>query len=365
MVNSVVQLSCLRSLRVVLVAGVLSAVSSMIAARSVAFDSRNDVPVVETFPIGLPAPPSVVESRSALVDYGQFLFQSPLLSRDGSIACVSCHDPSRALAGPARVAIGIGGEVGRRHPPALFNLYAANVLMWDGRAPNLDQQIHLPLESSSEMDIDWPAALGRLSKSSESLAFLTRSERQIIDKTLVLAALASYVGTLVSGGSAFDRYYYAGDERALSEDAKEGLTVFVRKARCSSCHLLTGYSALLTDNNFHSVGVGAADGKYKDAGRFEVTAREGDRGLFKTPSLRNVALRPYFMHDGSMGSLREVVNYYNRGGNRGALNLDQRIRPLFMSEAETEKLLTFLNSLNSPIVSYRPWLRSNGATPVP
>jgi cytochrome c peroxidase len=291
------------------------------------------------------------------VDYGQFLFQTTLLSRDQSIACVSCHDPSHALSGPRRLAIGIAGAVGRRHPPALINLYAANALMWDGRAPSLAEQIHLPLESPSEMDVDWPLALRRLSDHSASHALLAAD--RTINRPLVLRALAAYVRSLVAGASDFDRYYFQDDQTALSEQAKEGLLLFVRRGRCSSCHLTTGYSALLTDNNFHSIGIGFADGRYKDAGRFEVTAREADRGLFKTPSLRNVSLRRYFMHDGSMTSLREVVDYYDRGGNRGAVNLDERIRPLFMTVREKENLLAFLGSLNSPIVSYRPRPRSD------
>jgi cytochrome c peroxidase len=328
---------------------------SALDAGSLAFEAGYSSPA-EDLPLGLPRMVSV-EANPALVAYGEFLFHTPVLSRDHSTACVSCHDPSRAFSGPAPTAIGIGGAIGRRHPPALLNLYAANSLMWDGRAPTLAEQIRLPLESPSEMNIDWPAALRCLRDHEESRAFLKPLGEPNLGRSLVLTALASYVRSLVSGASAFDRYYFQNVETALSEQAKEGLTLFIRRGRCSTCHTLTGYSALLTDNNFHSIGIGFADGRYKDAGRFEVTGRDADRGLFKTPSLRNVALRSYFMHDGSMPTLRGVVEYYNRGGNRGAPNLDERIRPLFMSARDIENLLAFLGSLNSPILSHRPWLR--------
>jgi cytochrome c peroxidase len=319
---------------------------------SFAVESEYALSASEIVPLGLPAPPVSESNDPMLVGYGQFLFQSPFLSRDQSISCASCHHLSRALSGPEPVAIGIGGAVGRRHPPSLFNLYAARALMWDGRATSLAEQIQLPLQSASEMDIDWPSARRRLSDHKESRVLL--SADQVIDRTLVLSALAAYVRSLVTGGSAFDRYYFQGDGGALSAQAQEGLIVFVRRGRCATCHTVTGYSALLTDNGFHSVGVGFAGGRYKDEGRFEVTRRASDRGLFKTPSLRNVTQRRYFMHDGSMTSLREVVDYYDRGGNKPAPNLDERIRPLFLSDREKEALIAFLASLESPIVSYRP-----------
>jgi len=151
-------------------------------------------------------------------------------------------------------------------------------------------------------------------RSSRDKVILTIVGADAVSRTLVEKALAAYVRSLVSGGSPFDRFYYGGDENAISAEAKEGLLLFVRKGRCSGCHLITGYSAPLTDQSFHSTGVGFENGVYRDEGRGGVTGIASDLGLFKTPTLRNVALRRYFMHDGSMRSLREVLDYYNRGG---------------------------------------------------
>jgi cytochrome c peroxidase len=309
------------------------------------------LPVVKTLPLGLP-PSSIEESDPALIQYGEYLFQTPLLSRNNNVACNSCHDPSLAMSGPAPTAAVMEGPTGLRHPPALLNLYNASHFLWDGAVTKLEDQIRLPLESPKEMNIDWAAALQKLSDRPESLAFL--NGRQTLNETLVVSALVAYVRSLVTGGSRFDRYYFEGDDSALSQEAQHGFEIFLRKGRCADCHVVNGHSAPLTDNNFHSIGIGFANGGYADAGREEITHLDADRGLFKTPTLRNVASRRYFMHDGSMTSLREVVEYYNRGGHVGAPNQDGRIRPLYLSAQEIEDLCAFLRSLGSPIESFRP-----------
>jgi cytochrome c peroxidase len=221
----------------------------------------------------------------------------------------------------------------------------------------------MPLEAPFEMAIDWPVSLGRLKDLPESRRILAARPDRAIDRELVMSSLAAYVGTLVAGDSPFDRYLLGGNQNAISEDAKEGFRLFVRKGRCSGCHQVTGTAAPFTDDNFHSTGIGFADGNYADDGRFEVTHDPADKGAFQTPTLRNVALRPYFMHDGSLTSLRQVLDYYNRGGNRGAGNLDGRIQPLLLIEGEIKDMLAFLDTLNSRIVSYRPWLAQTAVQP--
>lgn len=323
--------------------------------RTLAAKSSELATVVVTFPQGLPRFVAEKNDGKALVEYGEFLFGSKLLSADNSLACMNCHVQRFAYSDSHPVAVGVDGSIGRRHAPPIFNLFGAKALMLDGRASNLKEQIHIPLESDIEMNVDWSASLKALSSLPETRNFLQGLPRQPeLSRDLVLAALAAYVRSLVSGGSAFDRYYYGGQQDAIGDQAKEGLKIFVRKGRCASCHLLTGAAAPLTDYNFHSIGIGFADGKYSDNGRFEVTHDPVDRGAFKTPTLRNVALRPYYMHDGSMKSLREVVDYYNRGGNPGAANVDGRVQKLFLTEEEIEALIAFLQTLNSEIVSYRP-----------
>jgi cytochrome c peroxidase len=226
--------------------------------------------------------------------------------------------------------------------------------MWDGRATSVDDQIHMPLEDPREMNIDWPTSLEALSTQAETARYLGVTGKRTADRDTVIEALAAYVKSLVTMPSSFDHYYYQGDEAAIDQAAKAGFRIFDRKARCTSCHLITGSSAPLTDYNFHTTGIGFEAGRYRDKGRFEVTQDPADIGAFKTPSLRNVGLRPYFMHDGSFSTLREVIEYYNRGGNAGAPNMDGRVHRLYLATTEMDELLAFLETLSSAIVSAPP-----------
>jgi cytochrome c peroxidase len=252
------------------------------------------------------------------------------------------------------VATGVGGKQGNRHAPPLFNLYSNKHFMVDGRAASLESQIALPIESQTELAADWQTIFSRLVTLPETRAALQAEPGRTFNQTFVVKSLAAYLRTLVSGSSAFDRFYYADEQDAIGPQAKKGLLVFLRKARCTGCHTITGDAAPLTDGSFHSIGVGFQNGAYRDPGRFSVTGQVSDLGAFKTPTLRNVAERRHFMHDGSMFSLREVIEYYNKGGSRNAPNLDRRMQPLFLTELEIDAMIEFLKTLSGPIVSYCP-----------
>lgn len=296
-------------------------------------------------------PPAAATIASPRIAYGGFLFTSGLLSSDHTLACSSCHIAQFGLSGGTATAVGVNGTIGTRRAPPLFDLGRARDLMWDGRATSLFEQIHMPLEDVREMNINWHSSLALLDSQPATTRYLAATGELSISRTSVIGALAAYVESLVSRPSGFDRYYYQNDETAISDDAKDGFRIFLRKARCGSCHLVTGTSAPLTDYNFHAIGIGYGAGEYKDLGRYAITKDPADLGAFKTPSLRNVALRPYLMHDGSFSSLRAVIDYYNRGGNLGAANMDGRIHPLFLNETEVRQLLSFLETLTSEIVS--------------
>jgi cytochrome c peroxidase len=166
-------------------------------------------------------------------------------------------------------------------------------------------------------------------------------------------AIACFERTVVAGNSPFDRWYFGHDEKAMSESAKRGFKVFSdpNKGNCTACHEIGKEYALFTDNKFHNIGVGADFQGITDQGRYEVTKNEADRGTFKTPSLRNVALRPPYMHDGGLKTLKDVVDFYIGGGNSNA-NLDKRIRALdFLSAEERADLVSFLESLTGELPS--------------
>jgi cytochrome c peroxidase len=299
--------------------------------------------------LGLPSVERPFGDSSARIELGRLLFSAKALSSDATISCATCHVPSLAFSGPEAVAVGVGGARGNRHPPPLLNLVLEKRFMLDGRASSLEEQIHIPLESPTEMNVAWPVTLARLNADPVISAAVGRASVTPLTRDFVLKSLAAYVRSLISGGSPFDRYYYLGDEAAISAEAKYGLELFVRKGRCSGCHLVTGYAAPFTDGSFHSIGIGFANGAYRDLGRFAITGLKQDQGAFKTPTLRDVAQRHYFMHDGSMASLREVLDYYNKGGNAGAPNIDGRVHPLFLSDEDESDIIEFLRTLSAPI----------------
>ncbi|MDX2267275.1 MAG: cytochrome c peroxidase [Bryobacter sp.] len=258
--------------------------------------------------------------RPAAVARGKELFFDKRLSRDGSIACATCHKPELAFSDENAVAIGIAGRQGNRRTPRLANRAWGKSFFWDGRAKTLEEQVIGPIGNSLEMDLDPTEAARRVGLSLPELQ----------------SALASYVRTIFSGDSKYDRYL-AGDAGALSGEEKRGLELFRGKAGCATCHL----GPLLTDEEYHVTGAGAAE----DAGRFQVTQQEDDRGAFKTPSLRDVARTPPYMHDGSLANLDDVLRFYQEGG-KARNNLDPEMRKLNLSEAELQSLKAFLLALN-------------------
>jgi cytochrome c peroxidase len=250
---------------------------------------------------------------------GRKLFFDKRLSLDGTVACASCHDPKRAFSDGLKVARGIGGAEGARSAPAIINRGYGKTFFWDGRAKTLEQQALEPILN--------PKELGMTEALVESRTGLKIAE--------VTGALASYVRTIRSGDSRFDGYA-AGKSGALNEQEKAGLALFRGKASCSTCHAGPNF----TDENFHNTGIAWKDGKLADEGAGE--------GKFKVPTLREVARTAPYMHDGSMATLDDVVDYYDRGGNANP-GLDEDLRPLHLSAEEKRALVAFLRSLSGSI----------------
>jgi cytochrome c peroxidase len=164
---------------------------------------------------------------------------------------------------------------------------------------------------------------------------------------MIQKSLASFERTLLSGNSPFDRYQYGGDKQALTPAAIHGLAIFTdpKRGNCEVCHTIEARSALFTDGIFHNTGAGVnGEGEFTDLGRFGQTKLQADKGEFKTPTLRDVALTPPYMHDGSLKTLADVVDFYAGGGNSNP-ELDKEIKPLHLSAQDRADLVKFLEAL--------------------
>lgn len=282
-------------------------------------------------PLGLdlymPVPETNPLSRTNAAQ-GRELFFDKRLARDGTLACASCHDPKVGFSDGHRVARGIGGLEGSRNSPALINRGYGTAFFWDGRAASLERQAIEPILN--------PKELGMTTEELEIRTGMKASD--------VAAALASYVRTIRSGNSPYDRFT-AGKSGALNALEKTGLQLFRGKAGCSACHIGPSF----TDERFHNTGVAWRDGRLVDEGRGGVTGNEKDRGAFKTPTLREVARTAPYMHDGSFATLEDVVRFYSDGGRRNP-NLDPQIQPKHFAPEETRALVAFLRTLSGQVL---------------
>jgi len=247
------------------------------------------------------------------------LFSDRRLSRDGSTACVTCHEPARAFADGRALAGGVFGRVGRRHAPALINRGHGRAFFWDARASSLEAQVLEPIEDPNEMDLTLGEASSRVG----------------LDSATISRALASYVRSILSGDSPYDRFV-SGDRTALSDEQQMGLRIFRGKGNCTSCHV----GPTFTDDGSHNTGIAWRDGRLSDVG--------AGKGAFKTPTLREAARTAPYMHDGSLATLEAVVDFYSDGG-RTNPHLDREIRPLGLSNDEKRALGAFLTSLSGTV----------------
>lgn len=293
-------------------------------------------------PLGLPtiiwpADNPYSEDKALL---GRRLFVEKRLSRDGSISCASCHDPDRAFTDGRSVSIGIGNRAGTRSAPTIINRAYGKDQFWDGRAASLEEQVEGPIRNSLEMDNSLENCVQVLQALPDYVALFERAfGSREITFLKIAQSIATFERTVLSGNSPYDRYK-AGDRKALSESAQRGERVFFRKAKCDQCH----FGSNFTDGGFANIGIGM-DQPNPDLGRYNVLGRAMDWGAFKIPTLREIARTSPYMHDGSLRTLEEVVEHYDRGGTPNR-NLDRRYRPLNLTAREKADLVDFLRSLN-------------------
>lgn len=339
--------------------------------KPIAPDGRAPAGIEPTFWKAIvPADNGLTDARVAL---GRRLYFDPKLSKDGTVACATCHDISRGFTDRRGTSEGIGDKIGQRNAPTTLNAFLFSSQFWDGRAASLEEQATLPITNPIEMGMpDDKAVMAVIAKDPEYPKMFQAAYGRPATFDDVGRALASFERTLVFLDAPFDRFL-AGDLAAIDDDAKSGWVLFNGKARCVSCHQMSSSSPIGTDNRFHNVGVSARhkdfEGLVKKAmdvlakdsskealdrlalqtdlselGRFVVTRNRSDIGAFKSQQVRNVGLTAPYMHDGSIATLWDVMDHYNKGGEANPF-LDGGIEPLALTEKEIDQVVSFMFAL--------------------
>jgi cytochrome c peroxidase len=271
------------------------------------------------------------------VALGRKLFFDPILSADNTVACATCHRPDKGFSSGDAKPRGIRDQALKRKAPSLFNRAYGTAFFWDGREATLEAQALKPIEDPTEMGSKLDDVLKRLQEHKE---YKTQFDKAFPDGVTVAnlgKAIAGFERVLLRGDSAVDRFRRNGDHAALNPAERHGLWIYESKGRCWRCHS----GANFTDEQFHNTGV--SWGK-DDKGRFAITKHDDDRGKFKTPTLRGVALSGPYMHDGSLKRLEDVVEFYNGGGGANP-KLDSVLGPLGLTKEEMSDLVAFLKAL--------------------
>jgi cytochrome c peroxidase len=295
----------------------------------------------------VPVPPATPETVETIA-LGRKLFYEKRLSLDNTLACASCHNPLLDFSDGRKHSTGVGGKVGIRNAPTLVNAAYVPEQFWDGRAHSLEEQAGGPMANPIEMNQAHEVTVSKLQADPRYKAQFEKAFGPgpvTIGK--VTTALASFERTLISGNSLFDRYEFGGDKNALSPAAIRGLRIFrdPKRGNCATCHTIDTKYALFTDGKFHNIGVGVNDeGELTDLGRYTETKLASDKGAFKTPTLRNVAKTAPYMHDGTLKTLKNVVDFYAGGGNSNPY-LDKEIKTIHLSGQDRADLVEFLKSL--------------------
>ena len=283
------------------------------------------------------------------VRLGRWLFFDRRLSGDNTISCSSCHRPENAFSEPTPVSSGVRNQQGGRKAPSFVNQAVTLFphFFWDGRAGSLEDQALGPIANPIEMGNTHQTMIATLTKIPGYAPYFKEAfGTSEITKERVAKAIADYERTRMSGNSPWDRWRYNHEENAVSAQVKQGHELFQGKADCAQCHLSNNF----TDGQFHNLGVGWIPEKkaFKDEGRWAISkeqGRQGDRGAFKTPTVREVTKHAPYMHDGSVATLRQVVEFYNKGGEKNPW-LDPKVKPLKLTDAEIDALVAFMQALD-------------------
>ncbi|MBK7410422.1 MAG: c-type cytochrome [Saprospirales bacterium] len=300
-------------------------------------------------PVGFPDPvfPEGNEFSEIRWTLGRMLFFDPVLSRDSSRSCASCHLPEYAFSDTLAFSPGVDNASGVRNAPSLANVAYHPYFTREGGVPTLEMQILVPIQEHNEFDFNILLIAERLQRDSLYQKLSWEAYDRAPDHFVITRAIACFERSLLSGNSRYDQYYFQEKSNVLSAAELRGMELFFsEKTNCGDCH--GGFN--FTNYSFQNNGLYE---EYADPGRFRLTGLEEDRALFKVPSLRNVALTGPYMHDGSLPSLEAIVEHYNSGG-KGHPHQNALVRPLGLSEQERSDLVAFLHSLTDLAFVHNP-----------
>jgi cytochrome c peroxidase len=303
---------------------------------AVVYESLPDMP----YPADNPATPEKEK-------LGSVLFFDTQLSGNNKISCSTCHLRELNWIDQKPQAIGFKAKKLERNSPTILNSGYSNSQFWDGRATSLEEQALMPIQDPSEMNLPLPDLIDKLNSIPEYLSlFKSAFGDSKITPERISKAIATFERTLITQETNYDRYW-KGDESAISVSAKRGMNLFFGKAKCSICH--TG--PRFTDDQFHNIGVATADTDKEDIGRKKVTGEKFHLRAFKTPGLRYVSRTAPYMHDGSLNTLQEVVEFYDLGGNEDSLK-SPFISPIGLTPIEKKDLVEFIKALDKTETPY-------------
>lgn len=305
-------------------------------------------------PEGFPYPPEIPADNALTTDriaLGKRLFYDPVLSKDSTRSCASCHHPQFAFSDTTAVSIGVENRLGTRNSPSLANVAYQKKLLREGGVPTLEMQILVPIQEHNEFDFNILLVAERLNRMPEYVAMAEAAYDRAPDPFVITRAIAAFQRTLLSGNSPYDQWFFQGIITAVPESAKRGYALFQsERLACGKCH--EGF--LFTNQTFENNGLYEV---YPDSGRIRFTGLEPDRALFKVPSLRNVALTAPYMHDGSVPTLAAVIDHYQTGG-KPHPNKSELLRPFMLTMQERADLLAFLSSLTDQSFVSNPAYRN-------
>jgi len=288
----------------------------------------------------------IITTRAAL---GKKLFSEKILSKDSTISCASCHKPDHAFADTGSFSIGIGGKLTKRNTPSVLNMKNRPYFFWDGRAASLEEQALMPIRNPDEMGLPIEEAVIRLNKSKEYKALFKKIFNQPPTAKNLAVAFAAFEKTLETVDSKFDDW--SNNIKDLNAQEERGRELFVGdKAKCFDCHRMEDF----TTDEFKNIGL-YNERELNDAGLLDITKKEGDKGKFKIPGLRNIAVTAPYMHNGMFATLEQVIDYYNDPGQfvNNSVNIDESLKtPLGLNENEKKDIVAFLKTLTDK--KYKP-----------